>query len=192
MHWEQEKIKDYIGFRPVNTIGRFIKGDSVVKKISLLMKIVLVSIFLCSCTLEPKPEETIYNLEDALNRYDMDGVLDCYEPSVRDIYDGAMEIGGSIAGFDLQKIVGAAGGIANIFGDDLVEGGMPKVKIDINSQEKISQKEVKMNITIKYEYGDEKKSSMSKNTPTEETMDIYLVLIENTWCISAKSQQFLK
>lgn len=162
------------------------------KKIKYMIGLFLLAIMLCSCSLQPKPEETIQDLEEAMNRYDMEAVLDCYEPSVRYIYDGAMEIGGSFAGFDLKALVNAAGGIANIFGDELVEGGMPEIKIDINSKKEISSKEIAMNITIKNIYSDKMKRSMSSNAPEEETMDIYLVLIDNKWYISAKSKQLLE
>lgn len=149
--------------------------------------VLFVVISLCSCTKKPKPEDTIYKLEKAFNNYDVDMLLECYEPSVQAIYEGIVEIGGSLmGGIDLKTMMSTAGGIANIFGDELIEGGLPEIDININSQKEVTDEKVQMNLTINYIYSDEILKTLPENTSTEQNMDIYLVFIEDTWYISAE------
>ena len=148
------------------------------KKGCLLILVLTFSVLLNGCIQVAKPEDTIYKMEEAMNNYDMDMLLECFEPSVQDIYAGVVEIGSSFLGMDIGTLMDAAGGIADLFGDDLIEGGMPSVDIVINSEEQISDEEVLMNLTITMEYAGESEV---------QTMDTVLVLIDGEWYISADS-----
>lgn len=157
------------------------------KKKNLLVVSVFLMVLILSGCQTAKPEDTIYKLEEAMNNYDMEMMLECYEPSVQKIYAGAMEIGSSIAGMDLDTILNAAGGLADLFGDELVEGGMPQVDIIINSQEQISEDKLLMNLTVTYDYGGLMEQIETETTQTEETFDAYLVLINGIWYLSAET-----
>lgn len=154
------------------------KKYNVFKSIAFLVCVMTV---MCSCSLiEPKPEDTIYKLETAFNNCDVDAILECYEPSVQTMYNGAMEIGGSLlGGIDLKTVVSGLGGFADVFGDQLVDGGMPKIKIIINSQQQVTEEKVLMNLTINFIEGS---SAMRES----EVMDVYLILIDDEWYISAE------
>lgn len=150
--------------------------------------VLFIAILLCSCTKKPKPEDTIYKLEKAFNNYDIDMMLECYEPSVQAIYEGIAEIGGNLlGGIDLKTMMSTAGGIANIFGDELIEGGLPEIDININSQEEVTDEKVQMDLTINYIYSNEMLDSLPEDMSTEQNIDIYLVLIDDTWYISAET-----
>lgn len=148
------------------------------KKRCLLLFVLIFSMLLIGCVPAPKPEETIYEMENAMNAFDMEALVECFEPSVQKIYAGVLEVGSSFLGMDVGTLVDAASGIADLFGVELMEGGMPTVDIVINSQEELSDEEVKMNLTFTVNYAGETHS---------ETMDVTLVLIKRKWYISAES-----
>ena len=149
------------------------------KRKSCLLIIMLAVVMLFNgCLPKPKPEETIYKLEDAMNEYDMETLVECFEPSVQKIYAGALELGNSFLGMDVGTLLNAAGGIADLFGVELLEDGMPTVDIVINSQEEISDEEVKMNLSFTVNYAGESET---------ENMDVTLVLIKGKWYISGET-----
>lgn len=148
------------------------------KKSCLLILVLTFSMILSGCIPTAKPEDTIYEMEEAINAYDMEALVECFEPSVQKIYAGALEVGSSFLGMDLGTVLDAASGIADLFGVELMEDGMPTVDIVINSQEEISDEEVKMNLTFTVNYAGETES---------ETMDVTLVLIKSKWYISGDS-----
>lgn len=64
------------------------------KTVSLIL-LFLISINLCDCSPnEPTPEEVVEKLETAFNTSNIDMMLECYEPSVQNMYKGLMELGG--------------------------------------------------------------------------------------------------
>lgn len=144
-----------------------------------LILVLIVSILLNGCIPINKPEDTIYNLEAALNDYDIEKALECFEPSVQKIYAGMVEVGSSFFGVDIDSLAEAASGIANVFGDDMGGGGMPKVHFTINSKEKVSNKEVLMNVTI---------TLVCNGQEESKTMDVKLVYIDRQWYISSDCQ----
>ena len=149
------------------------------KKRSYFLIIVLVVAMLFSgCTPKPNPEDTIYKLEAAMNEYDIQTALECFEPSVQKIYAGVLEVGSSFLGLDIGTVLDAAGGIADLFGVELLEDGMPTVDIEIVSQEEISDEEVKMNLAVTISYAGESET---------ENMDVTLVLIKGEWYISGEA-----
>lgn len=145
------------------------------KKGCLLILVLIFSVLLSGCIPIAKPEDTIYKMEEAINAYDMEALVECFEPSVQKVYAGALEVGSSFLGMDVGTLVDAASGIADLFGVEIMEDGLPTVDIVINSQEEISGEEVKMNLTFTVNYAGESES---------ETMDVTLVLIKGKWYVS--------
>lgn len=145
------------------------------KKSCLLILVLIFSVLLSGCIPTAKPEDAIYKMEEAINAYDMEALVECFEPSVQKVYAGALEVGSSFLGMNVETLVDAASGIADLFGAEMMEDGLPTVDIVINSQEEISDDEVKMNLTFTVNYAGESES---------ETMDVTLVLIKGKWYIS--------
>lgn len=154
----------------------------------LLALLLILSTFVVSgCdSLIPKPEETLYKYEDAINSYDIEAAVECFEPSVQKLYAGGMELGSSIAGIDMNTMIGAAGAFVDLFGDELVEGGMPEMKFTINSQERLEEDKVLMNVTCTYGNLSGVSGDFGEDTMSED-MDVYFVLIDGKWYISADS-----
>lgn len=152
------------------------------KFISTLLAVCLFFGF-CACGEESQPEDVIEKLETAFNTSNIDMMLECYEPSIQNMYKGLMEIGGQLMGdIDLQTIISGLGGFADVFGSELGME-MPKIDLVINEKEIIADDKVRMNITQYYDYND---MSVPENAPEELTSDMYLVRIDGQWYISAK------
>lgn len=157
------------------------------KRLAHFFLALVVTLCLCSCMEEAKPEETVEKLETAFNNYDIEMMLECYEPSVQSMYAGMMEVGGALlGGIDLKTIVQGLGGFTNLYGDSLIEGGVPQIDIIINSMEEVSEEKVLADLTIKYVYSEEMLKNLPSNTQTEERMYAYLVYIDGTWYLSAE------
>lgn len=148
------------------------------RRIILLIMLILTLINLGGCTKTAEPEDTIYKMEEAFNDSDMDALLECYEPKVQKMYDGVMAVGGALLGVDMNTVIGGLGAFANLYGKDF-GADMPEVDITINSKEEINEDKVKMNLTMKYDY--------SQQDISDQTMDIYVVKIDDKWYISAET-----
>lgn len=148
------------------------------KRSYLLIMVLAMAMLFNGCTPKPNPEDTIYKLEDAINEYDMQTALECFEPSVQKIYSGALEVGSSLLGMDIETVLDTVGGIADMFGVELLEEDMPTIDIEIVSQEEISDEEVKMNLDFTITYAGESET---------ENIDVTLVLIKGEWYISGET-----
>lgn len=149
---------------------------------ALLALTLMLTGALTGCS-RPKPETTIYKLEHAFNNYDVDLMMECYDPAVQSVYDGAVELGGSLLGdVDLGSIITGMGAFANLY-DDFSGGAQPKMQIKINSREDITKERCVMNVTVSYVVSEEMRTQMGE-VPPPQTMDVTLVLIEDMWYIS--------
>lgn len=135
-------------------------------------------VLLYGCKEESKPEDTIHKMEIAFNNSDIETLLECYEPSVQNMYNGIMEIGGKLMGIDLKTVISGLGSFANLYGEELGTE-MPEIDITINTLDYVSDNKVKMNITMSYDY--------SEHEIPDQKMDIYVVKIDDTWYISAET-----
>lgn len=153
------------------------------KTVSFIL-LFLISINLCACSPnEPTPEEVVEKLETAFNTSNIDMMLECYEPSVQNMYKGLMELGGqALGGIDLETVINGLGGFADVFGSE-IGYEMPTVHFIINDRKVISETKVKMNITQIYKYNS---ANHPKNAPDKITSDMYFVKIDGKWYISAK------
>lgn len=155
--------------------------------LSILFSFIVVSFHLYSCTEEAKPEDTINKLETAFNEYNIEMMLECYEPSFQAVYEGGAELfGAALGGIDVKTLMQGLGGFVNIFGDSLIEGGLPEIDIIINSIEEVTEDKVLAKLTLKYIYSEEMKKQLPSYVQTEEQMNAYLVLIDGTWYISSE------
>ncbi len=73
-----------------------------------------------------KPEDTVAELETAINEMDIEGVMDCFDKNTNDLYDSMMDLGSDVTGIDLEDMAGAFDEI-----EDMKEEGMevPEIKL---------------------------------------------------------------
>ena len=134
---------------------------------------------LCACSDKAKPEDTIKKMETAMNTYDIDKLVECYEPSVQSVYSGIMEVLNLFGDVDFRTVIQALGGVAYLYGDNLTEDGVPKVSITVNSIKEIEEDRVLADLTFEYTYKDK-----TKKQPSERSY-LYLVYIDDTWYLEA-------
>lgn len=160
---------------------------NVKRKLWSLFIVLSIPFSLCSCTRETKPEDTIYKLEKAFNTYNIEMMIECYEPSIQDIYEGLMEVGGELLGMDMKTIIQGASGFANVYGDSFMEEDIPEIDIIINSMEEVDGNKDKIlaDLTIKYDYSKETLERFT-DIETEEKMYVYLICIDKKWYISGE------
>lgn len=160
----------------------YVLNRKLQKIVSVILSLMMI-FSCCGCQKEPEPEDIMKKLETAFNTANIEMMLECYEPSVQNMYKGMMEIGGALlGGVDLATIVSGLGGFADIFGSEF-GAEMPKIEIVVNSKKVLSDSKVILNVTQKYDY---KGIDVPKDTPTELTEDVYFVKIDGEWYISAK------
>lgn len=155
----------------------------MIRKIAVSVLLFLISINLCACfSKEPTPEDIIKKLETAFNTSNVDMMLECYEPSIQNMYKGMMEIGGQLmGGVDMATVVSGLGGFADVFGKDLGME-MPKIRLVVNSKKQISENRVSLNVTQYYDYMD---MSVPEDVEKEITSDIPMEKIDGKWYIAA-------
>lgn len=155
----------------------------MIRKTAISVLLFLISVNLCACfSKEPTPEDVIEKLETAFNTSNVDMMLECYEPSIQNMYKGMMEIGGQLmGGVDMATVVSGLGGFADVFGKDLGME-MPTIRLVINSKKQISENRVSLNVTQYYDYKD---MSVPEDVEKEITSDIPMEKIDGKWYIAA-------
>lgn len=149
----------------------------------LLSFVIMILFFGNGCNIRQNPEDVIEKLETAFNTSNIDMMLECYEPSIQQMYKGIMEIGGQmLGGVDLATVVSGLGGFANIFGETYGHE-MPTVKLTVTDKEVVSENKVKLNVTQEYFWNN---PNLSNNLPDKVNEIVYMVNIDGNWYISAK------
>lgn len=98
------------------------------KKVACLVTIMLFfGLVGCSFLEPPKPQDTVLRFVEKTNAYDVDGMLDCFDPLFAKSTKSAINVVGWVAGAPLKDIIGmlpllklGAGDIAD--GDHLNDG----------------------------------------------------------------------
>lgn len=153
------------------------KGDIHMKHRLLCMILCSIFLLLSACNSKPTPEQTLHKLEASFNDCNIEGVVECFEPSVQKLYDGIISAGGSLLGdTDLKTLLNVGGSVANILGDELVDGSLPELSVTVNSSTKLSDERVRVNATFNY--------TNKENSIAERTFDMDLVYTDKTWLIA--------
>lgn len=144
-----------------------------------LLCMILCSIFLLlsACNSEPAPEQTIDKLESSFNSCNIEGVVECFEPSVQKLYDQILSTDTSQLDNNILKaFINIGGSVANILDNEIVDGNFPKLSVTVNSSIKLSNERVRVNATFNY--------TNKENLVTEKTFDMDLIYTDKTWLIS--------
>lgn len=119
------------------------------------------------------PKSTIEKFEKSFNALDIDGVIECFDPSVQKLYSGANSLLGSAFGMNISDLSSLAPFISE-FDDDISADDMPKISIDVTDVDKTSKNTATVYCDIKY----------SDEIATNETIE--MVKIDGEWYISGQ------
>lgn len=121
------------------------------------------------------PRKTIERFEDSYNALDIDGVIECFEPSVQAIYSGANSLLGEFVGMNISDLAAIAPFIAE-YDEDGDISDFPKMSIDINDIDKTSDSTAVVYCDISYSTG-----------MSDTDQAINMVKIDGEWYISAEA-----
>lgn len=121
------------------------------------------------------PRKTIERFEDSYNALDIDGVIECFEPSVQAVYSGANSLLGEFVGMDVSDLAAIAPFIAE-YDEDGDISDFPKMTIDINDIDKTSDSTAVVYCDISYSTG-----------MSDTDQAINMVKIDGEWYISAEA-----
>lgn len=74
------------------------------------------------------PEDTIARMEDALNHLDQEELLKCFDDQTQQLYAGALSVGGSLSGLDLDGLSDLASGLGGLMAGT---GLTPRFTLDV-------------------------------------------------------------
>lgn len=74
------------------------------------------------------PEDTIAKMEDALNHLDQEELLECFDDQTQQLYAGALSVGGSLSGLDLDGLSDLASGLGGLMAGT---GLTPRFTLDV-------------------------------------------------------------
>ena len=139
---------------------------------------------LCSCGSSPK--DTVQRFETAINNYDLDGMVECYEPDVQKVYKGILAavdmLGGSAS--NIKDILAGMGGLARLI-DANAPDVMPKVDISVDSIDYVEDTKALVTLNVFCSYSGDLLDD-SSDTSTETTISVYMVEIDGIWYFSAE------
>ena len=140
-----------------------------------------ITLFLC-CACSYEPEDTLDQLAFAINTYDLDGIVACFEPSVQNTYEIIMQATSWITFDDrkkLQQLLSIGGTLSYFAVNELFSDNPPQVSIVVNSKETRSSEKVTLHSTIYYTYPNKPldQSALSMNA------DFDLALFDGEWKI---------
>lgn len=147
----------------------------------VIMSILMILTCTACGSSKPKPEATLRKYVAAYNHNDKDAMIECYEPSVQELYAKAAAAGDAIKAVPgLGALIGKVGELAA----EEAEANRPKLSIKIKGSERIDEEHVRLTAEYTYTYHKKegKKSKVEKDT---ETKDVDMVNIDGTWYIAA-------
>lgn len=119
------------------------------------------------------PKSTIEKFEDSYNSADMDGMIECFDPSVQALYSGANSILSDFIGMDIGDLSAMLPFLAEI--DDSGDySDLPKIDISVLDVDKTSD----TTATVLCEF------TTSDGVTEEDTIE--MVKIDGDWYISGE------
>lgn len=119
------------------------------------------------------PKSTIEKFEDSYNSADMDGMIECFDPSVQALYSGANSILSDFIGMDIGDLSAMLPFLAEI--DDSGDYSyLPKIDISVLDVDKTSDRTA----TVLCEF------TTSDGVTEEDTIE--MVKIDGEWYISGE------
>lgn len=120
------------------------------------------------------PKGTIEKFETSYNALDIDSMIECFEPSVQSLYNGANKLLGNLTGFDISDMASMLPFFSYI-DEDVDLSDFPMIDIEINDIDKTSESTAIVYCDIILSDGTEFQNE-----------EIYTVKIDDTWYIAAR------
>lgn len=131
-------------------------------------------------TAQSRPADILPVLETAINRFDVDALLDCYEPSVKKALSGITGMVGSAVGFSGSSAMDLLPFVSQMMGRYASrELGNIKVKLT-EAHTTINGGNATMQVII---------SAMYEGKEESETMTFKLVKVDEKWYLSSENLQ---
>ena len=149
--------------------------------VATFMAILLMALTACSQpSAPPKPADILPKLESAINKFDINAALDCYEPSVKKAFGGLMGLVGSAVGFGGSSVMDLLPFASQMAGQYASrELGDISVKLtEVNTVQNGNNATMQVRVTAAYQ-GQEK----------SEDITLKLVLVGGAWYLSAEDLQ---
>ena len=118
--------------------------STILAAIAVVVIIICVNLFRVG-----KPEDTVKELETALNELDTSAMLECFDEDTNNLYSGALSLGSDLSGYDLEGLTELADGLGSLFGGtDLT----PSFTITVNSVEYSDKQNCTVDLTLATSY----------------------------------------
>lgn len=91
------------------------------------------------------PEQTIAKLETAMNDLDINGMVDCFDSTLRNAYSAGSDLMGGLIGFGYETAADLMPFLSELTGEDM---DMPQFKIDVLDKQEVSDTSCILTIRI--------------------------------------------
>ena len=151
------------------------KGTRVLA--AILVTVLLTALTACS---QSRPADILPKLESAINKYDVNAILNCYDPSVKQALGGLAGFLGSAVGFSGSSIMDLLPFLSQLVGQKTKqEFGSIKVKLTELSTT-VAGIDATMQVKVSVTYDGREES---------EIMTLKLVQVNGQWYLSAEDMQ---
>lgn len=149
------------------TAGMY-KLISILTVLALLLAVLFYNQFIRS----KKPEDTVAELEKALNTLDTEAMLDCFDKQTQDLYSGGLGVAGSLLDFDLNALSDLTSGLGGIMAS---AGLTPEFTMHVSNVDYPTKNTcmVTVDMTVSYEGATE-----------SETIQLPMKKADRKWLIS--------
>ena len=120
-------------------------------------------------------KKTLNNFETAYNRMDLNGVLDCLDPTYTTFLNGITSLMGGLTGFDVSSVLDGMLAIAPYLPDEVMGSERPTIDLNILSIDYIGNDSADVTIDFDLSVGDYHETG---------TDTIRMIKIDGTWYIS--------
>ncbi len=162
----------YSSARPAQRVGVLPKGDTgkaaaaaagaatasrsvaaiVLPIIFALIALIAAIVIPVAVTSSNGPEKTIAKLETAMNDLDINGMVDCFDSTLRDAYSAGSDLMDGLLGFGYETAADLMPFLSELTGEDM---DMPQFQIDVLDKQEVSETSCILTIRIATYYDGE-------------------------------------
>ncbi len=106
-----------------------------------------------------KPEDTIAELEKALNKLDMDAMMECFDEPTQKLMEGSLGLAGSLSGIDLNSLSDLAAGFGGLMAD---AGLTPTFRLEVTDVDYSGDDACLVTVAMTASYGGESESDTAQ------------------------------
>lgn len=151
------------GYKTAKTAGKA-KFYGIISTAVVAIALMIYFIFLKPGT----PEDTITKMEKAFNKMDIKKMVECFDSQSQDLFYGYLNLGGDLAGVDLNSLAQISSGFGGIFAD---AGVTPKISMNVTDVEYFGSDECTVSVDIMVNYKGEIETESEEFPMTKEGRD---------------------